>query len=168
MRQDGDGVLWFAGRLKRFVKLGGEMVSLPAVEEALLARFGREDDDEVALAVEATPVEASPELVLFTVRDIPREAANGAIRDAGLSPIHNIRLVRRLDRIPVLGTGKTDYRAPEGPAPASRVDGRVVACPPDGFIPRGGGRSGRASRRGAQAKPQVMRGPAGCPSFPRV
>ncbi|HWQ08936.1 MAG TPA: AMP-binding protein, partial [Holophaga sp.] len=111
VRQDADGILWFAGRLKRFVKLGGEMVSLPAVEEALLARFGREDDEEVALAVEATPVEANPELVLFTIRDIPREAANGAIRDAGLSPIHNIRLVRRLDRIPVLGTGKTDYRA---------------------------------------------------------
>ena len=111
VREDGDGILWFAGRLKRFVKLGGEMVSLPAVEEALLARFGREDDEEICLAVEATPVEANPELVLFTIRDLPREAANAAIRDAGLSPIHNIRLVKRLEKIPVLGTGKTDYRA---------------------------------------------------------
>lgn len=111
VRQDADGILWFAGRLKRFVKLGGEMVSLPAVEEALLARFGREEDEEIILAVEATPVETNPELVLFTIRDIPREQANAAIRDAGLSPIHNIRSVKRLEAIPVLGTGKTDYRA---------------------------------------------------------
>jgi long-chain-fatty-acid--[acyl-carrier-protein] ligase len=114
VRRDPDGVFYFAGRLKRFVKLGGEMVSLPAVEEALLARFGQEEDKEIVLAVEATPVETNPELVLFTVRDIPREAANAAIRNAGLSPIHNIRLVKRLEKIPVLGNGKTDYRALKG------------------------------------------------------
>ena len=111
VRQEPDGILYFAGRLKRFVKLGGEMVSLPAVEEALIARFGHEDDEEINIAVEATPVESNPELVLFTIRDISREAANAAIRDAGLSPIHNIRLVRRVEKIPLLGTGKTDYRA---------------------------------------------------------
>ena len=64
--------------------------------------------------MEATPAETNPELVLFTLRDIPREAANAAIRDAGLSPIHNIRLVKKVERIPVLGTGKTDYRALKG------------------------------------------------------
>jgi len=110
VRQEPDGILYFAGRLQRFVKLGGEMVSLPAVEEALLARFGQEDDEEIILAVEATPVETNPELVLFTIRDIPREAANLAIRNVGLSPIHNIRLVKKVEHIPVLGTGKTDYR----------------------------------------------------------
>jgi long-chain-fatty-acid--[acyl-carrier-protein] ligase len=114
VRRDADGIFYFAGRLKRFVKLGGEMVSLPAVEEALLARFGREDDEEIILAVEATPVDSNPELVLFTLRDIPREAANAAIRAAGLSPIHNIRLVKKVDQIPTLGTGKTDYRALKG------------------------------------------------------
>lgn len=106
-----DGVLVFTGRLKRFVKLGGEMVSLPAIEEALLAAFATPEDGEVILAVEATPVDTNPELVLFTIRDLTREAANAVIRDAGLSPIHNIRLVHRLQGIPVLGTGKTDYRS---------------------------------------------------------
>jgi acyl-CoA synthetase (AMP-forming)/AMP-acid ligase II/1-acyl-sn-glycerol-3-phosphate acyltransferase/acyl carrier protein len=108
--EDADGLLIFAGRLKRFVKLGGEMVSLPAVEEALLSRFGNESGRETILAVEATPADSNPELVLFTIRDITREEANAAIRDAGLSPIHNIRLVKILDAIPALGTGKTDYR----------------------------------------------------------
>nr|WP_320131678.1 AMP-binding protein [uncultured Holophaga sp.] len=105
------GHLVFAGRLKRFVKLGGEMVSLPAIEETLLARFGSPDDEEIILAVEATPDELNPELVLFTIREITREAANTAIREAGLSPIHHLRRVQKLEHLPVLGTGKTDYRA---------------------------------------------------------
>jgi acyl-CoA synthetase (AMP-forming)/AMP-acid ligase II/1-acyl-sn-glycerol-3-phosphate acyltransferase/acyl carrier protein len=109
--QESDGHWVFAGRLKRFVKLGGEMVSLPAVEEALLSHFGREDDEEIPLAVEATPSETQPELVLFTIRSISREEANAVLRLKGLSPIHFIRQVRQVERIPLLGTGKTDYRA---------------------------------------------------------
>ncbi|GLH69305.1 hypothetical protein GETHPA_08380 [Geothrix rubra] len=106
-----DGVLVFAGRLKRFVKLGGEMVSLPAIEEALAQRFMGEEDAEPLLAVEATAEEINPDLVLFTVSGIPREEANAAIRAAGLSPLHHIRDVRRVEQIPTLGTGKTDYQA---------------------------------------------------------
>jgi len=49
--------------------------------------------------------------VLFTTRPVVREAANDAIRAAGFSPIHNVRMVRNLEKIPLLGTGKTDYRA---------------------------------------------------------
>ncbi len=106
-----EGVLVFTGRLKRFVKLGGEMVSLPAIEEALAQRFLGEDEVAPILAVEATPEEINPDLVLFTVSGIPREDANAAIRAAGLSSLHNIRDVRRIDQIPTLGTGKTDYQA---------------------------------------------------------
>ncbi len=83
VRQDPRGNLVFAGRLKRFVKLGGEMVSLPAVEETLLARFGRPEDQEPALAVEALETEGRADLVLFTVRPIARADANAAIRDGG-------------------------------------------------------------------------------------
>lgn len=108
-----DGVLTFSGRLKRFVKLGGEMISLPAVEEVLLTAFASDADQAEGplLAVDGTPAETNPDLVLFTAIDITREAANRAIRAAGLSPLHNIREVRRLENIPTLGTGKTDYRA---------------------------------------------------------
>jgi long-chain-fatty-acid--[acyl-carrier-protein] ligase len=63
------------------------------------------------LAVECTPDEEHPELVLFTSLDIDRETANRCLREAGLSPLHNIRRVMRLEALPLLGTGKTDYRA---------------------------------------------------------
>ncbi|MGA2081204.1 MAG: AMP-binding protein [Holophaga sp.] len=123
VREDGRGNLVFAGRLKRFVKMGGEMVSLPAVEEVLLARFGLPEDEEPPLAVEALETDGRADLVLFAARPITREDANAAIREAGLSPIHNIRLVRELERIPLLGTGKTDYRALKGVLDPSNIAG---------------------------------------------
>jgi long-chain-fatty-acid--[acyl-carrier-protein] ligase len=107
---DHDGLMTFQGRLKRFAKLGGEMISLPAIESILEAGFPSEPDKGPTLAVEATEAE-QPEIVLFTSRDIEREQANNKIRAAGLSGLHSIRRVIKLDEIPLLGTGKTDYRA---------------------------------------------------------
>jgi non-ribosomal peptide synthetase component E (peptide arylation enzyme) len=51
------------------------------------------------------------ELVLFSTIDLTREQANAAIRQAGLSPLHQVRRVVRLERLPLLGSGKVDYRA---------------------------------------------------------
>ena len=109
--EDAEGVLTFAGRLKRFVKLGGEMISLPAIEDVLVRNFADTAAEGPVLAVETTSSDTAPELVLFTVKSIARETANQALREAGLSPLHNIRAVRMVATIPTLGTGKTDYRA---------------------------------------------------------
>lgn len=115
--EEPDGVLRFSGRLKRFVKMAGEMISLPAIESVLADRFevaAADDDDDAqegpALAVEAAGAEEQVEIVLFTTRPLTRDAVNRVIREAGLSGLHNIRRVIEIDEIPVLGTGKTDYR----------------------------------------------------------
>lgn len=109
--QNSAAVLSFRGRLKRFVKLGGEMISLPAIESVLEAAYARDGDEGPVVAVEATPTEEHPEIVLFTTRDIDRATANKLLRDAGLPPLGNISRVERRETLPVLGTGKTDYRA---------------------------------------------------------
>lgn len=109
--EDDSGVLTFRGRLKRFVKLGGEMISLPAIESVLERNYASDGDEGPVVAVEATPSEEHPEIVLFTTRTVDRQEANRLIRDAQLSPLHNITRVVRMDAIPVLGTGKTDYKA---------------------------------------------------------
>ena len=109
--EDESGVLTFRGRLKRFVKRGGEMISLPAIEAAVIQLFGDPADEGPSFAVEATPAESNPEIVLFTTRQVDRDEVNRRLREAGLSPLHGIRRIVRLDAIPVLGTGKTDYRA---------------------------------------------------------
>lgn len=111
VREDEQGVLHFAGRLKRFIKLGGEMISLPAIESVLLENLIFPEQDGVALAVEAMGDDETPELVLFMVFDTDRHNVNQAIRAGGLSPLHNIRKVILVDDIPVLGTGKTDYQS---------------------------------------------------------
>ncbi|EKD36395.1 MAG: AMP-dependent synthetase and ligase [uncultured bacterium] len=85
------------------------MISLPAIENVLLAHFATGDNGPT-LAVEATPTDERPEIVLFTTLPITREEANMTIKNSGLSPLHNIRIMRAIDAIPVLGTGKTDYK----------------------------------------------------------
>lgn len=110
VRGTAEGTLYFEGRLKRFVKLGGEMISLPAIESVLLQHVG-EADAGPTLAVEAIGNPDSPDIVLFTTRGLDRSDANAVIRTAGLSALHHIRQVITVDAIPVLGTGKTDYRA---------------------------------------------------------
>ena len=107
---DADGRVTFKGRLKRFIKLGGEMVSLPAIEAVLQQHFGEADDGPV-IAVEAIGHPEHPDVVLFTRRPADRSEVNALIKEAGLSALHYVRQVTVVDAIPVLGTGKTDYRA---------------------------------------------------------
>jgi long-chain-fatty-acid--[acyl-carrier-protein] ligase len=105
-----DGIIYFKGRLKRFVKLGGEMISLPAIESVLQAHFAGAGDDGPTIAVEAVGDPDSPDIVLFTRTPADRSHVNAFIKEAGLSALHNIRQVVQVEAIPVLGTGKTDYR----------------------------------------------------------
>ncbi len=110
VKQDESETLTFCGRLKRFVKLGGEMISLPAIEAILHKKYPGEAENGPTLAVEATPSQERPELVLFSTLEIDRQEVNQAIRTAGLSALHNIKQLIQVENIPVLGTGKTDYQ----------------------------------------------------------
>ena len=106
-----DHTLFFAGRLKRFIKLGGEMISLPAIEEVLIPFFTSEQDEGPQLAVESSPEENNPEIILFSVKPTDRDTVNNYLKKAGFSPIHFIRKIISVQAIPILGTGKTDYRS---------------------------------------------------------
>jgi hypothetical protein len=44
LKRDEDGYLIFAGRLKRFIKSGGEMISLPALESPFQTKFPQSED----------------------------------------------------------------------------------------------------------------------------
>lgn len=109
---DAGGHLTFRGRLKRFVKLGGEMISLPQMESVLLTAFEarRERHEGPLLAVESREDAEKPVISLFSVLPISREEANAALRQAGLSSLYKVQQVQQVAAIPVLGTGKTDYR----------------------------------------------------------
>lgn len=110
VRLDSDGHLIFCGRKKRFIKIAGEMISLPAIETTLLKEIVQQSESGPILAVEATPADSHPEIVLFTTKNLDREKINTMLKNAGLSALHNIRRLIKIDSIPVLGTGKTDYK----------------------------------------------------------
>lgn len=110
--QGTDGLMQFVGRQKRFIKLGGEMISLPAIEAVLDEQFSQHgsDDEGPGLAILAVGTDDAPEIVLVTRIAITREQANLAIRTAGLSGLHSVRRVETIKELPLLGTGKIDYR----------------------------------------------------------
>ncbi len=87
------------------------MISLPAIEALVAECFGDVTDGAPTVAVEATSSDTNPEIVLFATKELDRDTVNRRLREAGLSPLHNIRRVIQLEAIPLLGTGKTDYRA---------------------------------------------------------
>lgn len=110
VRENEKGILVFSGRKKRFIKLGGEMISLPAIESVLLKHFPNTSDAGPTLAIEATSSLEHPEVVLFTTISISRGEVNSILKNAGLSPLYNVRKVINIEEVPVLGTGKTDYK----------------------------------------------------------
>lgn len=112
VRADSDGHMTFAGRRERFVKLGGEMISLPQMEAALGRHFMAPAGQEgPVLAVDALEEEGQTVLVLFTTLPLEREQANAVLREEGLSALYMLRRVRRLAALPLLGSGKVDYRS---------------------------------------------------------
>ena len=113
---DAEGNLLLAGRLKRFVKIGGEMVSLGGLEDELLRlagekKWGSCGDEGPPLAVSVHEKESDkPQIVLFTTFPITKEDVNMALKESGYSRLVKIGEVKQLNEIPLTGTGKTHYR----------------------------------------------------------
>ncbi len=107
--QDDDGFLHFKGRLKRFLKAGGEMISLPALEEPFSRAFPA-DENGPKVAVEGIETDDGRHIVLFTTTDLNLQQASSLLMEAGLRGVMRLDEVRHIDTIPVLGTGKTDYK----------------------------------------------------------
>ncbi len=113
---DPQGNLILSGRLKRFVKIGGEMVSLGGLEDELL-RLAQErkwaslGDEGPPLAISVREKESNkPEIVLFVIFPVTKEEVNTALKEGGYSRLVKIGEVKQLDAIPLTGTGKTHYR----------------------------------------------------------
>lgn len=113
---DEEGRLILGGRLKRFVKVGGEMVSLNALEEEILSLAKRnewmneEEDEKVPLAIGVDESKDRPVIVLFTTFDVSRDTINMALRESGFGRIMKLSAVKKLEEIPITGTGKIHYR----------------------------------------------------------
>lgn len=119
---DPEANLIISGRLKRFVKIGGEMVSLAALEEALLHKLGdkiktlQEDGPVLAICAKEEAGERA-RLFLFSRLYITIEEANKALRESGFSNLIRIFQTMHITEIPLMGTGKVNFRALEAMLP---------------------------------------------------
>ena len=114
-RLDQDNFLLFEGRLKRFVKIGGEMLSLNSMEEVLMEEGAKRnwydsEHDKHPLAICALEEGETPQLILVTTFALEKEEANRALREGGLGRIAKVSSVKRVEEIPLTGTGKVHLK----------------------------------------------------------
>ena len=89
------------------------MISLPAIEEPLAQAYPPGENGP-RVAVEGIESHDGRRIVLFTTEPIILRQANELLQSKGLRGIMRLDEVRRLEKIPVLGTGKTDYKVLRG------------------------------------------------------
>jgi long-chain-fatty-acid--[acyl-carrier-protein] ligase len=106
---DDDGFIHFSARMKRFLKAGGEMISLPALEEPLTRQYPPTKDDP-RVAVEGLETAGGRRIVLFSTEALNVHDANAKLIEEGFRGVMRLDEVRQVEKIPVLGTGKTDYK----------------------------------------------------------
>lgn len=115
---DKEGNLTISGRIKRFVKIGAEMISLASIENALLemaSKKGWSPEEEgaiLAICAKETPDE-KVKVFLFSKFEATTEEINKSLKESGFSNLVKVTSVIHLPEIPLMGTGKINYRALE-------------------------------------------------------
>ncbi|WP_020183224.1 bifunctional acyl-ACP--phospholipid O-acyltransferase/long-chain-fatty-acid--ACP ligase [Methylotenera sp. 1P/1] len=103
---DNEGFIFIKGRVKRFAKVAGEMVSLEVVEK--IAHTAAPEHQHAATT--QVDLQRGENIVLFTTDPaLKREDLQIVAKNLGTPELAIARKIIRLDEIPLLGTGKTDY-----------------------------------------------------------
>lgn len=103
---DAEGYIFIKGRVKRFAKVAGEMVSLEVVEK--IANTAAPEHQHAATT--QSDMQRGENIVLFTTDPaLKREDLQIVAKNLGSPELAIARKIVQLEEIPLLGTGKTDY-----------------------------------------------------------
>lgn len=103
---DADGFLRIVGRVKRFAKVAGEMISLEVVERLAACASGQAQH---AASSQPDPVRGENLVLFSTDATLTRERLLAAARGQGWTELAVPRKIVTVSALPLLGTGKTDY-----------------------------------------------------------
>ncbi len=104
---DEDGFLIIVDRYSRFAKIGGEMISLGAIEESV----SRVIPEEIEILATALPDGKKGEkVILLYSGDIEESALKSLMTDAKLQPLMIPAKLVKVETIPKLGPGKCDFK----------------------------------------------------------
>ncbi len=102
------GFVYIRDRIKRFAKIGGEMVSLNAVHEMVCKAY--EADGEFQYGVVATPHESKGEQIVLATnnKNVTQEGLHAYIKANSMSELYLPRVILYMEKLPVFATGKAD------------------------------------------------------------
>src|SRR6185295_4132681 len=103
---DDDGYVTIVGRVKRFAKIAGEMISLELVERIA---YGASPAHKHAATVEQVSGAGESTLLFTTDPALDRMALVKSARQIGAQDLAAARRIVKVGSLPLLGSGKTDY-----------------------------------------------------------
>lgn len=115
---DNEGYVKILGRAKRFAKIAGEMVSLAQVENMAFALWPNAQHAVINIP---DPRKGEQLVLVTTQKDAEKNALSSYAAKNGISGIAVPGTILHVTKMPVLGSGKTDY-----PAVKALVDTKVA------------------------------------------
>jgi len=103
---DSEGFVFIKGRVKRFAKIAGEMVSLETVENT--ANHASPEHQHAA-TTQADPQRGENIILYTTDKSLSREQLSSSAKTLGMPELAVARKIVVIEELPLLGTGKTDY-----------------------------------------------------------
>ena len=103
------GFFTIKDRIKRFAKIGGEMVSLNAVQDMVIDATQNMEGD-FSYGVVAVPHESKGEQIVLVTnnRDVTSSLLHEFVKANGMSELYLPRVILYHDKLPVFATGKSD------------------------------------------------------------
>ncbi|PLY06544.1 MAG: acyl-[ACP]--phospholipid O-acyltransferase [Arcobacter sp.] len=109
---DSDGFLTIVDRYSRFAKLGGEMVSLGAIEEKITKIVLNKEENEIDFIATSIPDEKKGEKVILLIPGVDEVYVEN-LKNEMLKIFDNKlmipSLIKIVEEVPKLGTGKKDF-----------------------------------------------------------